>query len=178
MSRWLFLLPVIIFAGVVAAFGYGLTRDPSKLPSMLIDRPLPALDLPGLTEGAPRLQNAAFTREPAMFNVFASWCMPCRVEHPVLMDLAAKGVPIYGLNWKEKDAADGAAWIAEFGNPYRAIGSDVSGRAGIDLGVTGVPETFVVDREGRVRYKHIGPISPADYEEKIGPLLAKLRAEA
>ncbi len=144
MNRWLFLLPVLIFAGVMVAFGYGLTRDPSKLPSMLIDRPLPAIDLPGLTPGAPGLQNAAFTREPALLNVFASWCMPCRVEHPVLMGLAEKGVPIYGLNWKEKAVEDGAAWIAKFGNPYRAIGSDLAGRTGIDLGVTGVPETFTV----------------------------------
>lgn len=178
MNRALFLLPVLIFVAIAAAFAYGLTRDPAKLPSMLIDRPLPPLDLPALTAGAPGLQTAAFKREPALLNVFASWCMPCRVEHPVLMGLAEKGVPIYGLNWKEKDAADGAAWIAEFGDPYRAIGSDVSGRAGIDLGVTGVPETFIVDREGRVRYKHIGPISPADYDEKIAPLLAKLKAEA
>jgi cytochrome c biogenesis protein CcmG/thiol:disulfide interchange protein DsbE len=177
MKRLLFLLPVLVFAGVVVAFGFGLTRDPSKLPSMLIDRPLPALDLPGLSAEAPRLQTAALRGEPALLNVFASWCLPCRVEHPVLMQLAAKGVPIYGLDWKEP-AADGAKWIAEYGNPYRGIGNDESGRAGIDLGVTGVPETFIVDRNGRVRYKHIGPISAADYDEKIAPLLERLRNEA
>lgn len=178
MKRLLFILPVLLFAGVAIAFGYGLTRDPSKLPSMLIDRPLPPIDLPGLTAAAPRLQTATLKGEPALVNVFASWCLPCRVEHPVLMEMSAKGVPIYGLDWKEKQASDGAAWIAEFGNPYRAIGSDLSGRAGIDLGVTGVPETFVIDADGRVRYKHIGPIMPADWEDKIAPLLAKLKAEA
>ena len=178
MKRLLFLLPILLFAGVAIAFGYGLTRDPSKLPSMLIDRPLPPIDLPGVPADAPRLQSAAFKGEPALLNVFASWCMPCRVEHPLLMGLAEKGVPVYGLNWKEKAPEDGAAWIAEFGNPYRAIGSDLAGRTGIDLGVTGVPETFVVDRQGRVRYKHIGPITPGDWDEKIAPLLAKLKAEA
>lgn len=176
MNRGLFLLPILLFAAVMAAFAYGLTRDPSKLPSMLIDRPLPLLDLPGLTADAPRLQTASLKGEPALLNVFASWCLPCRVEHPVLMGLARKGVPIYGLDWKEP-AADGAKWIAEFGDPYRRIGNDESGRAGIDLGVTGVPETFIIDANGRVRYKHIGPISPADYDEKIAPLLAKLRVE-
>lgn len=177
MNRLLFILPILLFAGVMVAFGYGLTRDPSKLPSMLIDRPLPALDLPALTEGRPGLQTASLTGEPALLNVFASWCLPCRIEHPVLLDLAAKGVPVYGLDWKEP-AADGAKWIAELGDPYRAIGNDPSGRAGIELGVTGVPETFVVDKKGRVRYKHIGPITPQDYDDKIAPLLAKLKAEA
>ncbi len=176
MNRLLFILPVVIFAIVIAAFGYGLTRDPSKLPSMLIDRPLPPLDLPPLTAGQPGLQTAALTGEPALLNVFASWCMPCRVEHPVLLDLKAKGVAVYGLDWKEP-AADGAKWIAELGDPYRVIGNDESGRAGIELGVTGVPETFVIDKKGRVRYKHVGPISPQDYDEKLAPLLAKLRAE-
>ena len=178
MKRLLFLLPILLFAGVAIAFGYGLTRDPSKLPSMLIDRPLPPIDLPGLTADASGLQTAAMTGEPSLLNVFASWCMPCRVEHPVLMGLAEKGVPIYGLDWKEKAASDGADWIAQFGNPYRAIGSDLAGRAGIDLGVTGVPETFVIDRNGRVRYKHIGPISPADWDKTLAPLIAKLKAEA
>lgn len=177
MKRLLFILPVLLFAGVAIAFGFGLTRDPSKLPSMLIDRPLPPIDLPPISAESPPLTSAAFKREPALLNVFASWCLPCRVEHPVLMGLAEKGVPIYGLNWKEKSPTDGAAWIAEFGDPYRAIGSDLAGRTGIDLGVTGVPETFVVDAQGRVRYKHIGPIQPADWEEKIAPLMEKLRNE-
>ena len=178
MNRLIFILPVLLFVGVAIAFGFGLTRDPSKLPSMLIDRPLPPIDLPGLTAEAPRLQTATLKGEPALLNVFASWCLPCRVEHPVLMSLAQDGVPIYGLDWKEKQASDGADWIAEFGNPYRVIGSDLAGRAGIDLGVTGVPETFVIDRRGRVRYKHIGPMSRADWDEKIAPLMAQLKTEA
>ena len=145
---------------------------------MLTARPLPPIALPGLTAEAPRLQTATLKSDPALFNVFASWFLPCRVEHPVLMEMSRNGVPIYGLDWKEKQASDGADWIADLGNPYRAIGSDLSGRAGIDLGVTGVPETFIIDAQGRVRYKHIGPIMPADWEEKIAPLLAKLKAEA
>jgi cytochrome c biogenesis protein CcmG, thiol:disulfide interchange protein DsbE len=177
MKRVLLLLPVLLFAAVALFFAFGLTRDPSKLPSTLIDRPLPPFDLAGLTPGGPGLTTADLKGEPALLNVFASWCLPCRVEHPVLMELAGQGVPIYGLDWKEP-AADGAKWIAEYGNPYRRIGSDATGRAGIDLGVTGVPETFVVDAGGRVRYKHIGPISREDWEETLKPLLEKLRREA
>ena len=177
MKRLLFIVPVLLFAAIAIAFGYGLTRDPSKLPSTLIDRPLPTFALPGVTPDVPGLVAAEIKGQPVLLNVFASWCLPCRAEHPVLMGMAKQGVPIYGLNWKEP-AADGAKWIADFGNPYQRIGNDESGRAGIDLGVTGVPETFVIDRNGRVRYKHTGPIEREDWEQTLKPLLAKLRNEA
>ena len=177
MKRLLFLLPVVLFAGIAAFFGLGLTHDPSKLPSMLIDRPLPAFDLPGLTADAPRLATATLHGEPGLLNVFASWCAACPQEHPMLTRIAGEGVAVYGLNWKDTPA-DATAWLARLGNPYRRIGSDPTARTGIDLGVTGVPETFVVDKRGRVRFKQIGPISPDDWDNTLKPMLAKLRAEA
>lgn len=177
MKRFLLLLPLLLFAGVIAAFGLGLTRDPSQIPSQLIDRPLPAFSLPPLLADTPGLSNTALTGEPKLLNVFASWCAACPQEHPVLTRIAREGVPIYGIDWKDTPA-DGSAWLAKFGNPFGRVGSDPAGRTGIDLGVTGVPETFVVDAAGRVRYKHIGPISPEDWEQKIKPMLAELRKTA
>lgn len=177
MRRLLFVVPVAAFALLIAAFAVGLTRDPSKLPSQLIDRPLPAFTLANLVDPAPPLRSAALKGEPMLLNIFASWCPSCPQENPVLERIAAEGTPVYGIAWKDK-AADGRAWLQRFGNPYRIIGDDPSGRAGIDLGVTGVPETFVLDAAGRVRYRHVGPVSPEDWRDTLQPMLAKLRTEA
>ncbi len=176
MKRLVFLAPVALFAGLIAAFAAGLGRDPSKLPSTLINKPLPAFDLPAVRAGDVGLKSADVVGEPRLLNVYASWCVSCRIEHPVLLQLKAQGVPIDGLDWKDQPA-DGQKYLAEQGDPYRLTGNDLSGRAGIDLGVAAVPETFVVDRRGRVRYKVIGPISPDDWAGTIKPLMDKLRAE-
>ncbi len=176
-QRLAYLAPIALFALVVAAFAAGLGRDPSKLPSTLIDKPLPAFDLPSLGAGTQGLKSSDGAGEPRLLNVFASWCVSCRIEHPVLLRLKAEGVPIDGLDWKDKPA-DGERYLEEQGDPYRLTGNDVSGRAGIDLGVAAVPETFLVDARGRVRYKHIGPISPDDWDQTIKPLMDRLRAEA
>ena len=177
MKRLLFLLPVLLFAGIVGFFALGLTHDPAKLPSVLIDRPLPAFELAGLSAAKPGFGSAVFTGEPKLLNVFASWCAACPQEHSMLGRIASEGVQVYGINWKDTPEA-ASAWLAKFGNPYTRIGSDPSARTGIDLGVTGVPETFVVDKRGRVRYKQIGPISVADWEQVLKPMLARLRTEA
>jgi len=177
VKRLLFLAPVTLFLLLVLAFAYGLTRDPSRLPSTLIDKPLPPFQLAGLNDGDAGLSNAQIRGEPALLNIFASWCMPCRIEHPLLLQLARDGVAIYGIDWKEP-AADGAAYIARHGNPFQAIGSDPAGRTGIDLGTTGVPETYIVDGNGRVRYKHIGPISEHDWRDTLKPMMDRLRADA
>lgn len=174
MKRLIFILPLALFIGLAIAFWVGLQRDPSKLPSQLIDRPVPEFALPPVVEGEPGLKTADLKGEPALLNVFASWCVPCRLEHPVLMRLSAEGVAVHGLDWKDDE---GAKWLAEHGDPYRRSGDDRSGRTGIDLGVTGVPETFVVDRHGRVRYKHVGVVTPEVWEDTLGPLMQKLRAE-
>ena len=173
IRRLLFLLPLALFAAIALYLGFGLTRDASVLPSALIDQPAPVFSLPGLSADAPGLDNTALQGQVALVNVFASWCVPCRAEHPQLMALAREGWPIYGIAWKDK-AAESRAFLAELGNPFRAVGHDGTGRAGIDWGVYGVPETYVIDREGRIRYRHVGPLMPAHLEERILPLLKEL----
>ncbi len=173
--RLLYLLPLAAFALVAAWFAVGLTRDPKIVPSALLDRPIPEFALPPLPEyGVPGLASPAIRGRVALVNVFASWCVPCRVEHPILMRLAREGkVAIYGINYKDK-AADARRWLIELGNPYAAIGHDLDGRVGIEWGVYGVPETFIVDREGRIRFKQVGPITSELLNRTILPLIAEL----
>ncbi len=174
--RWLYLLPVLVFGGLALALAFGLGEDPSEVPSPLIDKPVPIFELPPVPDRTEGFSDADLKQgEVALVNVFASWCGPCRLEHPLLMRLSEGGdVPIYGLNYKDRPE-DAKQWLDEMGDPYRRTGSDLDGRVGIDWGVYGVPETFVVDREGRIAYKHIGPIIPADLKEKILPLIEELR---
>ena len=177
MNRLLFALPVAGFVALVGVFGIGLTKDPAVIPSQLIDRPLPAFDLPGLSDAQPGFGTAELRGKPLLLNVFASWCAACPQEHPMLTKIAASGVPVYGLNWKDTPP-EATRWLGELGNPYRKVASDPTARTGIDLGVTGVPETFVIDKRGRVRYKQIGPIDAQAWETVLKPMLAKLEAEA
>ena len=180
MNRFVFIAPVIAFVALVGFFAYGLTQDPKELPSQLIDRPLPQFALPGIDAvpgGGPGLASAALKGEPLLLNIFASWCAACPQEHPVLTRISGEGVPVYGLAWKDKPA-DSRMWLDRFGNPYARVAADEAGRTAIDLGVTGVPETFIVDKHGRVRSKVIGPISNERWDSELKPLLAKLRAEA
>lgn len=176
--RWLiFALPVLLFAGLVAFFGLGLTKDPSRIESVLIDRPLPPLDLEALPGYEKGLTTEDIKGKVALVNVFASWCVPCRIEHPVLNGLAERGeAVIYGVNWKDRPGA-GAEWLAELGDPYTLVGADRDGRAAIDLGVTGAPETFIVDAEGVIRYKQIGPITPGIWERDIKPIVMELQGQ-
>lgn len=177
MKRLLFLLPVILLAGIAGAAYLRLQGgDPSDLPSALIDRPAPTFDLPplpGMTHG---FASADLGGVPALVNVFASWCVPCLAEHPLLTRLAVEeGVAIYGINYKDQPA-DALAWLERHGNPYARIGSDLDGRVGIEWGVYGVPETFVVDRQGRIRFRHAGPLTPALVDRTLRPLLEELRS--
>lgn len=179
-----FLIPLMIFGALLVLFYFALVQigqgeyNPRDVPSPLVDRPAPDFVLPTVGEGT-ELTAAVFRQHPvSLFNVWASWCVACRQEHPFLMDLAQRGeVPIYGLNYKDerRDARD---WLARHGNPYLASGHDREGRVGIDWGVYGVPETFVVDGNGIVRYKHIGPLTASAWEERIRPLIETLQAEA
>jgi cytochrome c biogenesis protein CcmG/thiol:disulfide interchange protein DsbE len=172
MRRLLYLIPVIVFGAVGIGLAVGLTRDPGTLPSALLDRPVPAFQLPGLN-GGEGFSSEDLKGRVSLVNVFASWCVPCRVEHPVLMRLAEEGVPIFGINYK--DPPDQAqAWLAELGDPFAKIGADRDGRVGIEWGVYGVPETFVVDAEGRIRHRHVGPIQARDLEGTLLPILADL----
>ena len=148
--RWLlFALPVVVFASLAVFLGLGLTRDPSTLPSALVGKPAPEFVLPPL-EGRDEhgLGRADLGGRPMLVNVFASWCVPCRIEHPVLTRLAEQGVVVQAINYKDRPE-DTKAWLAELGDPFEHVGADRSGRVGIDWGVYGVPETYVIDKDGR-----------------------------
>ncbi len=161
LRRFGYLLPVFVFIIIGAGLGIGLTRDPSTLPSALIDKPVPEFDLPPINMSGfdkSGLSNADLTGKVQLVNVFASWCGPCRVEHPFLMRMAREGVVLQGFNYKD-NPEDAAGFLSELGDPYEKIGVDRNGRAGIDWGVYGVPETFVIDADGKIRHKHVGPIT-------------------
>lgn len=169
------LVPLLLFAALVTLLGVGLTLNPRIVPSPLIGKPVPEFDLPPVEGRTLGLASRDLKGEVALVNVFASWCLSCREEHPVFMDLRKRSVvPIHGLNYKDKPD-DAAAWLAEMGDPYTRTGADLDGRVAIDWGVYGAPETFVVDRDGRIAYKHIGPVTPKVVNEKLLPLIEKLR---
>ena len=178
-KRLLYLLPALVFAVVAAYFVWGLVsgRDPRAVPSALIDKPVPQFELP-LLEGTdlPGLSTADLkTGEVTLVNIFAAWCLPCRAEHPLLMELAEDpSIRLVGIDYRD-DPEAGLKWLQELGNPYRRIGVDARGRAAIEWGSSGVPETFVIDRTGRVRYQHIGPIHQSQLDQTILPLLEELR---
>lgn len=170
-----FLLPLAVFLVVAAFLVRGLFLNPREVPSPLIDKPAPAFKLTQLHEPDKSLAREDLKGQVWLLNVWASWCVSCREEHPLLVDLSRqKLVPIYGLNYKDqREAALG--WLQQFGNPYAASVSDLDGRVGIDYGVYGVPETFVIDKNGIIRYKQIGPITPDALNNKIIPLVKKLQ---
>lgn len=177
MRRYLLLLPALLFAALAATLGLGLNRDPSILPSQLIGQPIPPLALTPVRAGEPALANNDLKGRVVLLNVFASWCGACRVEHPTLMRLAREQqVALVGLDWKD-DTGRCRELLAQTGDPYEKLGADESGRAGIDLGVTGAPETFVIDPAGRVRYRQVGPITEDVWRETIEPLVRRIRAE-
>ncbi len=172
---WVFVFPLIVFAGLAVALGWGLTHDPRVIPSALIDKPIPEFDLPPVKGRTLGLSSADLRGEVSLVNVFASWCTACRYEHPLFMRLKAAGVvPIHGLNYKDKPD-DAAAWLDDLGDPYTRTGADISGRVGIEWGVYGVPETFVLNRDGRIAYKHIGPVTPKVLDETLLPMSVRLR---
>jgi cytochrome c biogenesis protein CcmG, thiol:disulfide interchange protein DsbE len=166
-------IPLAIFLVLVVLLGIGLKTDPRKVPSPLIDKPLPEFILPKLGEPGDFLDTKTFQGNVVLLNVWASWCVACRTEHPLLIKLARDGAIIYGLNYKDvqQDALD---WLQTYGDPYEASAFDEYGQIGIDLGVYGVPETYVIDREGIIRYKHIGPVTPEVLKNKILPLIQQL----
>lgn len=169
-----FLLPLGLFVGLVLFLGVGLRRDPREIPSPLLGRPAPAFKVSELTEAEQSVAPGDMLGKVWLLNVWASWCVSCRQEHPVLMEFARQGVvPIIGLNYKDQ-RADGIGWLKQFGNPYQRSAFDGNGRIGIDYGVYGVPETFVIDKRGVIRMKHVGPVTPAVIAEKLIPLIKEL----
>lgn len=174
MLRARFLIPLVVFVVMVVFLGVGLTLNPREVPSPLIDKPAPPFQLPQLHAPDKTFAQKDMLGKVWMLNVWASWCVACREEHPHLVELARSGVvPIYGLNYKD-ERADGIAWLARFGNPYQLSAYDRDGRIGIDYGVYGVPETYLIDKAGVIRYKRIGIVSPEIVRDKILPLVKEL----
>ena len=170
-----FLLPIGIFILLVGFLAVGLNLNPREVPSPLVGKPAPAFELPVLHQPDKHFVPRDMRGKVWLLNVWASWCVSCREEHPVLMDLAKRGVmPILGLNYKDKNE-DAQRWLKQFGDPYQLSVVDADGRIGIDYGVYGVPETYLIDAEGVIRYKQIGPITPAVLEQKILPLAMALK---
>lgn len=171
-----FLVPLLLFFGLAGFLAFGLTLNPREVPSPLIDKPAPNFRLARLDQPEQTFALEEMRGQVWLLNVWASWCVACRIEHPVLVDLAKSGaVPIYGLNYKDK-RDDALAWLGKHGNPYVMSLSDTQGLVGIDFGVYGVPETFVIDKNGTIRLKHIGPITPDVLRDTILPLVKKLNA--
>ncbi|HYE38591.1 MAG TPA: DsbE family thiol:disulfide interchange protein [Ramlibacter sp.] len=175
MRRLMYILPLLLFLGVGVAFLLGFNRDPREIPSALIDKPVPEFALPALPGHKQGLSSADLKGDVQLVNVFASWCIPCRAEHPIVSRIAEiEKIPVRAINYKDKPA-DALGWLLQHGDPYTSIGADGDGRVAIDWGVYGVPETFLIDRQGRIRYKHVGPLTPEVVEQTILPMVKELR---
>jgi len=170
------LIPLLIFAVLMGFLAVGLGLKPREVPSPLINKPAPSFSLPTLDAPQQNLSAQDLRGKVWILNVWASWCVACRIEHPLLVEFAKTStVPIYGLNYKDK-REDAVRWLANYGNPYTRSMSDTEGLVGIDFGVYGVPETFVIDKQGVIRMKQIGPVTPEVMRDDILPLLRKLGA--
>ena len=171
--RLLFLLPVLVFLGLVGVFAIGLGHDPTVLKSAMIDKPAPDFALAPVMADRPGLARADLGGKPMLVNFFASWCAPCRVEHATLNGLAASGVPLVGIAYKDKPEA-AQRFLGDLGDPYQKIGLDLDGRTGINFGVYGVPETYILDRDGRIRFRYAGALTDEVLQTEILPRLAAL----
>jgi cytochrome c biogenesis protein CcmG/thiol:disulfide interchange protein DsbE len=172
-----YLIPLAIFLVLAVFLAIGLTRDPHELKSVLINKPAPAFRVPELKAPDKTISNEDMRGKVWLLNVWASWCVACREEHPYLIKYSKSGVvPIYGLNYKDR-REDALAWLGELGDPYTASAVDLDGRVGIDYGVYGAPETYVIDQAGMIRLKHVGPIMPDVWSEKILPVVQELNRQ-
>ncbi|PZX12461.1 cytochrome c biogenesis protein CcmG/thiol:disulfide interchange protein DsbE [Palleronia aestuarii] len=170
-------VPVAAFA-LMALFGWGLLNGGDDLPSALIDKPVPDFSLPPVLGRDEGLSTEDLAGHVSLVNVFASWCVPCRAEHPLFMALSESGeVPLYGINYKDPPE-QARAWLDELGDPYTRIGADRDGRAGIEWGVYGVPETYVIAADGTIAYRHVGPITEATLRETLMPIVRDLQSSA
>jgi cytochrome c biogenesis protein CcmG/thiol:disulfide interchange protein DsbE len=171
-----YLIPLAIFVILAGFLAVGLRLDPREVPSPLIDKPAPAFTLPRLDDPAVQVAATELKGQVVVLNVWASWCVPCLAEHPLVTELArSTKARVVGLNYKDQ-AEDAARWLQRHGNPYEMVLTDREGRVGIDYGVYGVPETFIIDKQGVIRHKHVGPITPQALQEEILPLVKKLDA--
>jgi cytochrome c biogenesis protein CcmG, thiol:disulfide interchange protein DsbE len=178
MKRTLFFVPLFLFLVVAVYFAVGLTQDPRAIPSVLIDQPVPDFELPPIKGRTRGFTSADLNGSVTLVNVFGSWCAACRIEHPFLMQLKQRGeIPIHGINWREPNKDAGPSWLAAYGDPYTLIGDDPESRAAIAFGVTGAPETFLVDRRGVIRYKLVGPLTPDIWQNTLKPLIDQVAGQ-
>ncbi|MCY4450460.1 MAG: DsbE family thiol:disulfide interchange protein [Immundisolibacterales bacterium] len=168
-----FAAPLVVFAAMAGLLFFGLHRDPGLVASPLLDQPLPDFVMSEVRDPDSQLRSDELTGEPALLNVWASWCPPCLAEHPLLMSVTDE-VRIFGLNYKD-ERDDAVQWLDRYGDPYTRSGHDPDGRVALDLGVYGVPETFVIDRNGRIVHKHTGPISVKEWAHTFRPLIQRLK---
>lgn len=174
-SKWVLMaLPLVLFAGLAIFLGVGLQKDPSLLPSAKVDKPLPAFSLPSLQD-ASRMLTQAEIKGPALVNVWGTWCPNCQIEHPLLVELAKGGIRLYGLNYKD-DRATALAYLQQMGNPYSEVVFDEKGSLGFDLGVYGAPETFLIDAQGVIKYRHVGEITADQWRTVLWPKWQQLTA--
>jgi cytochrome c biogenesis protein CcmG, thiol:disulfide interchange protein DsbE len=174
-KRWIYLLPLGLFAVLMVFFFFGLGLNPRLIPSPLIGQSAPEFSLPKLSNPDELIQHTDLKGEVSLLNIWATWCTSCRQEHPVLMKIAeSKEVPIYGLYYKDVPA-QGVVWLQNYGDPYRENAVDEDGKVGIEWGAYGTPETFLIDQKGIIRYKHVGPISWHDWETTLLPMINSLR---
>jgi cytochrome c biogenesis protein CcmG/thiol:disulfide interchange protein DsbE len=172
-----YLIPVSVFAALVVFFALSLDKDPRRVPSPLIGKPVPQFSVPTLKDPARTLSQADLHGKVSLFNVWASWCVDCRAEHPFLMEVVRKaGVPLYGLNYKDT-RRKALGWLNDLGDPYTEVGFDQKGTVAINWGVYGVPETYVIDKHGIIRDKVIGPLTVHSWEHQVLPLIRKLQKE-
>ena len=172
-----YLIPLGLFVVLVVFLAIGLTRDPSTLPSALLNKPAPSFRLPQLNDPDKTFSSEDMRGKVWVMNVWASWCVACRVEHEHLFNYAKSGVvPIYGLNYKDK-REDALAWLGELGDPYVLSAVDLEGRVGIDYGVYGAPETYLIDKNGTIRHKHVGPVEPHIWAKDFLPLIQELNRQ-
>jgi cytochrome c biogenesis protein CcmG/thiol:disulfide interchange protein DsbE len=177
-KQLIFIIPVLLFVVLVGFLAVGLKLDPREVPSPLIGKPAPDFTLPVLDEPGKTITPADFRGQVWLLNVWASWCSGCRVEHDLLLRMTASGdIMMVGMDYKD-EVADARNWLRQLGNPYQLVVVDADGKAGIDWGVYGVPETFVIDKQGIVRHKHIGPVTEEAVRETILPMVRQLEAES
>lgn len=178
-KRILFFAPLLVFFVLVGYFAVGLTKDPKVLPNMLDGQPVPEFVLEPL-KGRDHLgfKSTDLKGDVTLVNVFGSWCVACRIEHPFLMELSKqKLIPVHAIDWREEDRNAGPQWLKKFGDPYTRVGDDPISKAAISFGVTGAPETFLVDKKGVVRFKHVGPLNVQIWDDTLKPLIDQLRNE-
>jgi cytochrome c biogenesis protein CcmG, thiol:disulfide interchange protein DsbE len=174
MNRLLLrLTPLVLFIGISIFLFIGLGNDPKKLPSALLDKHIPEFSLNGLQKNSPVFTQNTLKGDISLLNVWATWCFACRDDHQFLMELAETGFPIYGLDYKDNKRG-AIAWLDAYGNPYKAVGFDKKGKVAINLGVYGTPETFLIDKHGVIRYRHVGILNKRAWQDKFLPIIKQL----